>query len=199
VTRAFTLLEVLVAGTLGLLLLGLLTSLLVPGLRSTTRGTVQAELAQQGMVVTSCLAADLQSTAVSGVATDAAAGYARLSAHPVVGLLGSGNLEWARRLVVYSWGGPNTTLLRQEWSAPGPPALAVTSSAPFRPTRGQLASLASSGRPGRTLATGVERFQLTLAGSAARLTLALVRPAGGPGQPAQRLELTRTVSLRNRG
>ena len=66
--RAFTLVELLVAATLSILLLGMMFAFLVPTMRASVRGSSRVEMQQQAVVALSRMAEDLEATAPAGIA-----------------------------------------------------------------------------------------------------------------------------------
>ncbi|MHB2019228.1 MAG: PulJ/GspJ family protein, partial [Candidatus Xenobia bacterium] len=65
---AFTIVELLVAATLSILLLGMMFAFLIPTMRASVRGSSRVEMQQQAVVALSRMAEDLEATAAAGIA-----------------------------------------------------------------------------------------------------------------------------------
>lgn len=162
--RAFTLLELVVASTLLLLLLGLAFSFLVPALRYSRTGMVESEIQQAATLSMRRIVGDLEDANAAGISWQSEPTV--LSVHRVVDANDKGRKVYAGELVVYLWDKDRKLLLRRTWP-PEPPSLpaAPTTDAPFRVDSVGLGLLAAE-RDGkeRILARYVEEFSLQHAG-----------------------------------
>lgn len=118
--RAFSLAEVLVAATLGLLLLGVLLRLFLLTLAASARHTDMTHNHQIATVLLSRLESDLASTGKQGIAMSPPEESGRLFVHPLD--RDSGSLKWDRKAVLYEEfeGGLERSVVKLEPPPTGP-------------------------------------------------------------------------------
>jgi prepilin-type N-terminal cleavage/methylation domain-containing protein len=102
--RGFTLVEILVASSIALLLLGVIVNLLVQSTRISLKGANQVELQQRAMMVGDRLANDLRTTTGAGLGAVDNAGEKFITIHPRQAEVGP--VGWQQKVVVYAWNSP---------------------------------------------------------------------------------------------
>lgn len=201
--RGLTLIETLVAGAVGLLLLDVLISLFVPSMRMSIRGSVRVEMEQQAVMALERLAADLRGCGRTSLTMTPTGGAgATLSIQRIKDVLSDGTQAWDTNLIVYAWSGPNGTLTRKvvDASRVGVP---VTNTRPAPVDLASLPTLAAApSDQSSVLATGVAQFSVAPGPSngssePVTLTILLLRDAATGEQTPETFTLTRTVALRN--
>jgi prepilin-type N-terminal cleavage/methylation domain-containing protein len=127
VRRGFTLIEVLLAAVLGLLLLGLMVSTLVPIMKYSAWGYSRAELLQAASLVSTRLTTDLQKAPKAGIylPDPATAQHALLSIRGISEVTDSGLPVYDPQLICYDWEATSASLTRKLW----PPGQALESQA----------------------------------------------------------------------
>lgn len=195
--RGFTFVEVLIASTMMLLLLGVVTQAFGPTLRATARNLVQAELQQEVDTALRALETDLKRTVGGGLGflpaepdkpdQPVALGIVRLD-----GVASDGRQVWETAAVVYVWDRASGRLLRRTWP-PEPPAGLDVGLSPGHPVQlppeALLRIAREAGPDVRVLATGVRRFEIGHAGEDGAveppltLTLELARTPAGAQAP----------------
>lgn len=187
-TRGLSLLEVLLSGVLGLMLLILLTRVFLPMSKGLVRGTDQSALQQSAMTALK----DLQRTLVltPPQAANLGNGGRTLTLQPLQSVNASGRQLFATDLTVYTYDPAARKLYRR------PGGLSLNDRLAYRPGAPELVSLSSPHPNQRVLCSEVERFAVTLAGETVTVELELVRKAPDGGVP-ERFSLKRTVLLRN--
>ncbi|MCA9790334.1 MAG: prepilin-type N-terminal cleavage/methylation domain-containing protein [Candidatus Eremiobacteraeota bacterium] len=197
--KAFTLIEVLVASTLTLLLIGLCFSFLIPALRHSRHGAVQAELQQMATLSMRKLVDDIEKTNYSGISL--CQDPVVLAIHPLVDVTPAGRRVYADELVVYFYDSANQVLKRRTWPPEPPAGIPVPGSeAALRLTGDQLKMFPGASSRARSMANSLVEFEITHAGTAGFLQLPLkVRMVteSGSGRERERFELVRTITLRN--
>ncbi len=171
----FTLVEVMVAGALTLLVLGLVYAFLVPTMRAQLKGTTRAQLQLEATNALETMARDLYRTAP---------GAWSLRSEPPVALglmrqdtvLATGQRTWDPFVIVYAQ--LDDRLVRRQWP-PEPPTLTVAvpgGSAPMRLGPDELRQVAREPAVGtRWLARDVETLAVSQEGDCLRLSLTLNR------------------------
>ncbi|MEW6279649.1 MAG: hypothetical protein AB1758_13560 [Candidatus Eremiobacterota bacterium] len=193
-------LEVLLGGLLGLLLLGLAVHLLFMAFRTLARDSARTELQQSATLALDSLAADLRQSAPESISLGG--GWEGLSQGTrAIGVdrIASVSADVARLyepcLIVYSWDPQEKLLTRQEVRTP----LSLFAD-PRRPVRMTPAELADVDAPRRILARGVVDFQAGdssgLIGQPFPLRLSLEREVPY-GRKVERFTLIRDVFLTN--
>lgn len=186
--RGLSLLEVLLSGVLGLMLLILLMRVFLPMSKGLVRGTDQSALQQSAMTALKELQKTLLLTPAQ--AANLGNGGRTLSLQPLQSVNASGRQLFATDLTVY-WYDP---VARKLYRRPG--GLTLNDRLAYRPTTPELVSLASPHPQQRTLCSEVESFGVTLDAETVTVALELVRKAPDGGVP-ERFSLKRTVLLRN--
>jgi type II secretory pathway pseudopilin PulG len=191
--RAFTLVEILVAASLLLLVIGMIGLVLQPSLKIATRETVRSDLLTQGQLSLGTMAKDLAQTPVEGVvfhSPDPAQVY--LSVHATEEFGPDGQLIFGERTNVYYRNGPTLVVHESE---------EVPKDAPFRPTLADWPRLVS-GPVKRTFSSHVDSFRISDANPATpaielplkfQLTL---KKAVGPNAE-ETVEFERSIYLNN--
>lgn len=196
--RGLTLVEVLVALTLGILLLALLNQLLVPVLRTNSRLSVRVHLRQQATTTLNHLSRDLRSTSGGGLSYQPGPPLF-LSVSPVSGLSSEGHPLHQSHLVLYRWSGEGGEVRRWQYDGTNPSTGLI-----FQPDRAtllsgvQIATLVSTEPFGRFLAGGVTEFKAFESwppGPLNRATITLERKVG-PNK-VERLRVVEGVGFRN--
>jgi|GEM_PF-4733188 len=209
--KGFTLVEVLIAGGLGVLILGMIFSFFTRTTRITARGTLRTDMQQAAMRVMTSISRDLELSAVSGVSIDggtAAGDPVRMGIVPILNVLDDGTQQWDNRLTVYSWSSRGSPVIKKAWKNGDPPALAVPLSLnglmPLRVSGIVLSSVA--GEPGlqaQILANGVTSFEITHNGVGSSVeppvtvTIELERSGNTGSTGTEKYRLTNKFTVRN--
>lgn len=119
-----TLVEVLVAGFLGALVLFLLVTLLLPTLRLCSQGATRVDLDQRGMIASYHLVSALRRTTRAGVAAGSSGPLSLLSIHQLDGTASGSKQNWSRDLTLFSL--ENRCLRKHTLPLEHPPTRAVT-------------------------------------------------------------------------
>lgn len=151
--RGLTLVEVMVAGVLGLLLLFVIVSLLLPALRLSARGTTLVDIDQRAALLEQRLERALKSTGYRGVHISESGASRHLSVHPILGAVANSKPNLSPTLTVFSW--DQDRLRESEVALPEAPQTLTA-----LPDGQLLAALADS--PTRSLIEGVSEFEVTL-------------------------------------
>ena len=129
--RGFSLVEVALSGTLALLLIGMLTSALMPVLRYSMRSSHKSELVQAALKVTHALFHDLEKTNIHGLTV----AHRLVAIHAKVAVSEKGAAIWDHQgLIVYQW--IEEDLVRRIFKPH-----ALMAAAPFRLDPAELPSL----------------------------------------------------------
>lgn len=185
---AFTLVEVLLGSTLGLMLLGIFVFTLIPLLRYGSWTSSRATLVQAGVLVGDRLGGDLQKAPLTGVSL---AGQA-VAVHPVAGATDSGVAVWDKILILYDWSPSTGDLLRWEWGGSGndmtlaPQRLALT----------DIRAARNGTRPHRLVQGLLKSFSVTTTAGDLPLVIRLRLETPVSGRPPQRFDYSREVTLR---
>ncbi|MBI3925992.1 MAG: hypothetical protein HY319_10665 [Armatimonadetes bacterium] len=201
----FTLIEVLLAAALFLLTLGLVFSVLVPGMRSYSRGSDRAELQQMAALATRRILADLEAAAPGSVGLLSSSGAGEPEALGLVRLQDvspAGRQVWEEQAIVYYWIPAEGNLVRKLWPpAPPQPVVPMTKERPPTIFPSLLREIVQQSNGTETMvAARVARFRVRSAGvgpgvvQPLKLELLLER-LGGSG--TEQFELTRDIYLRN--
>lgn len=202
--RGATLVEVMIAGSVALLLLGLLARFLVPAMRYSTEGSIKVELQQQAVIAINQMVSALQDSAAQGVSFTDTAPIA-LGVVPIEDIDSNGQPVWSDELTVFYHDDTEDRLFKKTYP-PTPPALpiAFASDRPPLVTRPQLSQIA--GQPNaseRSLARDVLEFEVSHQNGKGStifqpiiLRLLLEKEVPHTERRA-RVELTRRVFLRN--
>ena len=158
----FTLLEVLVAGALGLMLLGLLHQFLVPIIETSSRVTAEEHLTDQGLLVLSRLSSELAestpgSLSFSGPETNQrrVVGVTRRD-----GVSAEGRKLWRKEASVYFWDQQSGQVRWRSWP-PAPPdfGLIPRVDRPLVFSSDELNTLSNTVGGSKLLASDVIEFQ----------------------------------------
>lgn len=179
--RGLSLIEVLVGATLGFLILGLLSQLMVSSMRVTEKGGERVGRDQKALLLGERLTRDLRTTTKNGIAVHSATNSLKLSIHPRK--LETATIVWEPRVIFYDWDGSRLTSTRL--NLPVAPTSAVA------PTLAELAALTPD-RDGDDL-----DFQEVLLFEVQLQPDGLVTFEVVFGAPGQSTKLRRTVLLRN--
>ncbi len=194
--RGWTLVEVLVAASLLVLGLSVLTAVLVPALESSRTGSQLAQLQQQAALIVEWVASDLAATPPAGFRAQPIPEGLVLALHPVSDITSSSTLTWSDQAVLYSWDFENRSLLRKRW--PG-----MTTNGPFLPDPAALHTAATTASPeDRVLSRAVIFFQVTFTGGVNNPLVSLELQLSHPDSPPERtieLRHQRSFFLRNSG
>lgn len=206
-TSGWTLIELLVASVLGVLLLGMTVSFLIPSMRYSGEGAARAEVQQQAIMALNAMEADLRTTSVSGLTISygnqtAPPGFA---VQPVEDVTQRGAQVWKLGLYVSYWDKTEGRLVRETWPPTPPGSLQTTlvNTEPNRITDPDFLGLVSNKNGSeRYLASGVTNFTVRHAGISTTaitppitLNVTLERKPGS-NQPVV-CQLMRTVTMRN--
>jgi type II secretory pathway pseudopilin PulG len=202
--RAFTLIELMVAGALGLGLLALTLAFLVPSMRFFGQGSARVECQQQALTALNKAERDLQQTAMgglslfpqgSGLATDPV-GMALL---PLYDVDQDAHQLWQTRWTLVYWDRTRGNLYRKVL-----PSAALSQDKPTTLSQPQFVALCQdSGAPEQLLAGQVSHFDVLdpvagpNVGQPLTLSLELLRKTAQSTTP-ERFRLERTVTLRNK-
>ncbi|MBI3929334.1 MAG: type II secretion system protein [Armatimonadetes bacterium] len=191
----FTLVELLIACTLLILVLGTVVQILVPAFRVSARTSSRSDLQRSALMSLNRLRADLENSIAPGVVVHAPdAGELLVSIHPVEWIQPDGLLRWQERLILYQW---RDGVLRRNVYGP------AAATAPLRPSADEIRTLLEASNQTVLLARDVRELSVQDAEPAQsgvqqpfRLFIALDRLVPGRPQP-ERVELSRKVYLRD--
>lgn len=183
--RAFTLVEVMLGSTLGLMLLGIFVMILIPLVRYGSWTSGRATLVQAAVLLGDRLGSDLQRATLSGVTIDSGA----IAIHPIAGATDSGTAVWDSELVLYDWDQTRGDLLRCPWS-PTDPNVSV---GPMRVTAADIRSAMSANQPHRLVQGIVKDFSVT---GTAPLIIKVTMETPVPGRTPIQFQYQREVMLR---
>lgn len=191
--RGLTLLEVIIAASLGLLLLGALFQVVIPSMKVTLGRSARAEIELSAALAIGKLVGDLESSAPAGLSLRETAPKA-VAIHPIADVKPDGGVRWEPWLIVYVLDGDR--LVRKRW--PEEASETVPQTRPWRVTSERLGVIARArSRNARTVAIGVTDFQVGYAGLAGtqplRLRIGLERQVR---DPPEAFTLTRDLHLR---
>lgn len=151
----------------GLVLMGLIGSLVAFHLRQTVRVSAKshtaAALQQQGLITSRRLLADLKLSSAAGVSWHPSDGVvdALLVIHPLDALDSDARALYAEReLIVYQWRPAQSELVRLSWNSSNPPPVQSPDREPLRFSRSEAETLAADGQAFRRLQNSVTRFSL---------------------------------------
>lgn len=209
--KGFTLVELLIAGGLGLLILGLMFSFFTRTTKITARGTLRTDMQQAAMRVMSSISKDLELSAASGVSIDgggAAKCPVRMGIVPILNVLDDGTQQWDNRLTVYSWSSSGSPVIKKIWKNGDPPASAITVSLnglmPLRVSETVLSSIADEPKlQAQILANGVTSLEITHNGvgsaveSPVTVTIKLERSGNTGATGTEKYQLTSKFTVRN--
>ncbi|GEM_PF-987103 len=208
--RGFTIIELLVAAVLLILLLSLIFAFLTPTMKAAALGSARAEIQQEALRALDALCYDLLRSASSGIslitpATDPEKGPLYLGIIRIENVGPLGNSIWAQALIVYSWKGTGSPLIRKVWTSSSLPSLGIILS-PGTPARFQQATLSQiaeePGLKGQVLARDVSELRITSAGlgssvsSPIDLSVTISRKAATGKIKPEIFQLGRSISLR---
>lgn len=156
--RGFTLVEILVAGTLLLGMLGLISQVIVPVMRASARTSVRVELQALANVSMQKLTTDLNLVAAQGISGpfQAPNGSISFALHRNAGFSSDGKPLWSTQMVVYRWDTDAQILYRSLW----PPSATNTLVSPLEIKRLQETEVDRAVADGdtRVLASSVTHF-----------------------------------------
>lgn len=199
--RGFTLLEILVASTLFLLVIGLAFGYLIPATKAAYQSRVRSHLQQTATVVLAKIRQAAATTSPSGLSWSSQNPVA-LGFNPVDTLqAGNAVLVWAPSYQLFWWDQQGETLWSADWPkgglAPTPPEVSLTRAKRLLPERlGEVVSSIPEGSK-RAMAQSVSRFAVEHRGD----DTSLIQPVTislelrEPNRP-QRPPVSRTLTLR---
>ncbi|MHB2017607.1 MAG: PilW family protein [Candidatus Xenobia bacterium] len=194
--RGFTLVEVLVASTLALLVMGMAFMLLVPAMHAFARGSAQSQTQSDLLIALSRLDADLESGSPEGIAFVSSGTQSVLAIQPMDRPAPDGTPQWQAQMIVFTWLQSRQALYRQVWTNL-PNGLPLQPTSPTKLTSEQL-SLLPPGPTAVKLAEGVTAFTIDAGLPSDRgLSGPLILGLTVQRSPGQSLSLTRSVGMRN--
>lgn len=149
------------AGTIMLLLMGLLTQFLIPAMRYSAEGQVKVEMQQQAIIAINKMVADLQRTTVGGLSLRTV-DPVTMAVVRIDTIDGNGFPSWASEAQVYWYDSGRERLMRETYP-PQPPALGTVflTSKPSTFSSIDLQDIASTDNGAeRSLAMNVKRFEV---------------------------------------
>lgn len=192
--RAFTLIELVVAFTLTLLLVGLLFQFLVPALTVSSRTTRRAEVQQQATITMRNLVSELEQTSLFGLSL--ADDFRTAALHPVTDVTQKSERVYADHVIVYQFDPVAESLQRSHWSNGSDPSI----EAPRKLSPDELLALDGFLTKKRVVVRQLEDFEVGHSGSDGLIQLPLVvrmtMKRQGESSPKP-FELVRTVVPRN--
>ncbi|MGV8124493.1 MAG: hypothetical protein AB2L14_32495 [Candidatus Xenobiia bacterium LiM19] len=208
--RGFTIIEILVAAVLLILLLSLIFAFLTPTMKAAALGSTRAEIQQEALRALDALCHDLLSSASSGISlitptTDPEKGPTYLGIIRVENVGPLGNNFWAQSLIVYSWKGTGSPLIRKVWTSSSPPSLGIIlpPNCPARFQENTLSKIADEpGLKGQVLARDVSELCITSEGmgssvsSPLDLSITITRKAATGRNAPESFHLNRSICLR---
>jgi type II secretory pathway component PulJ len=197
---AFTIAELLIAGTLLLGMLALIVQVLIPVMRASQRTANRVELQSLAAVSLQAIVTDLTHSGATGVSGpfQEENGSLSFALHPNAGFDSDAKPLWADRLVVYRWDFPNRTLTRTLW----PVVVNATLVSPTKVSRLNIDELQTALEEGatKTLAYHVELFEVSGSeepGTELPVELRLRLEKATDAEFVETIELKRKVLLRN--
>jgi len=210
--QAFTILEVLIAGSVMVIFFGLVFSFLVPGMRIYAIGSTRAEMQQEVLRVIDKIAFDFEQSVTAGISLSVPAvnpenGPVYMGVMRLDSIDSSGNQVWQNNLAVYSWEGKGKPVVKKEWRAGLMPALGLTFGTATKFDSTVLSGIAlEPALRGKILARDVELFSVTTDPDAALaanisppfvITVKIKRKAA-TGRPVdEEFSLSRSMSIGN--
>ncbi|MDQ7821354.1 MAG: type II secretion system protein [Candidatus Eremiobacteraeota bacterium] len=207
--RGFTILELLVACAVLVILMSLVIAFLVPGMRISALGAARVEIQQEALRSIQKINTDLDLSVPAGVGlyiTGAVPkqGPLYLSVMRLSYVDPQGKQLWEDNLVVYSWKGPGTPLVRKVWTPSSQPALGLTFTTPSRFLQSQIIQIADEPLlRGQIVARDVAELNMESSSAAptvsspVKITIKLSREAATGRKDPEVFELSRTIGLRN--
>lgn len=191
--RGMTLIELLVAFTLSVLLLGLMFKFLIPALKISSRTTQRAESQQRATLALRNIVSEIEQTNLFGVSflPDSTV----IAVHPIVEVSQNSQRIYADHVVVYQYDQARGVIERSEWRDGADPGI----DSARKLSVDELMAVESFLQRKRIVARDVEEFSLRHSGVDDLVRLPLVarlkmREQGQSG--ARSFELNRTISLR---
>jgi len=208
--RGFTIIEILVAAVLLILLLSLIFAFLMPTMKAAALGSARAEIQQEALRALDALCHDLLRSASSGIslitpATDPEKGPMYLGIIRIENVGPRGNNFWAQSLIVYSWKGIGSPLIRKVWTSSSPPSLGIIlpPNCPARFQETTLSKIADEpGLKGQVLARDISELCITSEGmgssvsSPLDLSITITRKAATGRNKPEIFQLNRSICLR---
>ncbi len=111
-----TLIEVLIAASLLLLALSLLTTLVVPSIRYSADGLTQIDLQRSADSLRRHLTRDLLESVPAGVSFAGNAEQTRVAIHPLGEISASGQQVWKDEIILFGWDAEEARLRRSLWT-----------------------------------------------------------------------------------
>jgi hypothetical protein len=99
------LVEVMVAASLGAMVLYVILNLLIPAMRVSTDGTTKVDLDQRATLLEERITRALKSTTHSGVGWVSDGNDRYLTTHPLIGTMTGSRQNWSAVLTVFKWSG----------------------------------------------------------------------------------------------
>lgn len=206
----FTLLEFLVATTMGFVLLGLLFFMIVPGMRTYALGQIRTEIQMEALRVVHSITSDLDLSVASGISlftigSDPETGPVYLGIMRISNIESDGTQHWDQSLIVYSWAGNGSPVVRKVWTPTSPPALGITLTTPARFSRSILSQIANEPfLKGQTLARDVSELRITCSTGGGSyvsppftVRIHIVREGATGRTTPEEFKFVRTIGLRN--
>jgi hypothetical protein len=151
--RGFTLIEVVLTGTLLLMLVQLLFSIVVPMMRASQKASQMSDLRQMAALTLETICSDVEESGAPGLHLFTNA----LSVHPVESVSADGSTVWSREVHLYVW---SQGRLRRSTFPPVPsgvPAPQQGRAYNLQPAELNIALAA----PGRLLCSDLDEFRVT--------------------------------------
>jgi hypothetical protein len=186
--------EILVALSLFLVVIGLGSLILVRTGKISVRGSVRASLQTRATLLMGKICTELQQTRADAVAVFKNEQMRGFGLTPIKGVTDRGSLLWASEAHVYCWQPVQGQLSRITYKPPSPDGLG-SHPIPFS-VSDVSAILGLADERTRVLDVGVNQFETTLANGQFKISLEL-REQGSLDDP-QKYSLQRTLLLRNR-
>jgi type II secretory pathway pseudopilin PulG len=202
VRRGFTLLEVLVGGSLGLLALALTFGYLIPAFKAADRFRIRSQLQQSAQVVLEKVTQAASTTAPGGFSWSKSDPTA-VAFNPTGTLQpANGILTWESYYQVFWWDPEEKTVHQRKWP-PGEPAIRTDEESLIRAKRltpERLLEVTSVPGPHITLAHGVVEFAVSHPGTDAALiqpvTIKLKVRESGRDDRTEAEELEQSITFR---
>lgn len=198
--KAFTLVEILIAGTLFLGMLAIIVQVLIPVMRASQRTANRVELQSLAAVALQTIVKDLTHSGATGVSGPFQEGDDSVSfaLHPNAGFDSDGKSLWADHLVAYRWDPPTKSLTRTLWPSDVDSTL-VSPLKVSRLTSEELQAVVEEGAT-KTLAYHVDLFEVSSSdtpGTEIPIELHLRLEKATDSENVETIELRRKVLLRN--
>jgi hypothetical protein len=165
-SAGFSVLEMLIAASVTVIFFGMVFAFLVPCMKIFALGSVRAQIQQEALRAANRVSGDLEQGVFPGVTLslpsgDPDTGPMYLGVMRLENVDDRGRQILKQNLVVYSWAGVGSPIIRKEWRAGLPPSVTLTFNAPAGVPDATLLQIANEpALQGQILARDVDKFRI---------------------------------------